>query len=208
MEEVNPRSEPTVKGREEDIQPRSAPPVTLDIPLSEDVNQEVWQNVTRARFYIQRVGEYGKRYDEMIGAGKKFVVTPYERRINEQLAASEGQNMFRNGTFQAVRLNPDEPDTQSLLHNPNNFTDEEGKSIFKLKGENFRKRIAEIDNATAMDRLKEVAYDPKVQATVHQLGMIESRLKEISHPVDHVKPGRDTAQDPSPDGGIKAVTPA
>lgn len=206
MEDVKPRAEPTIKGStDEDIQPRSAPPAILEAPLSSDLDQEIWQNVTRARFYIQRVGEYGKRYDELIGPGKKFVVTPHERRINEQLAATEGQNMFRNGTFQAIRLNPEEPDTASLLHNPNNFTDQEAKAIFRLKGEHFRNRLTEIDNTTALDRLKELAYDPKTQATVHQLGMIESRLKEISAPVDHVKPGRETSQTPS---GMKAVTPA
>jgi hypothetical protein len=183
-------------------------PLQIEEPDADQL--ETWQNATRGRVVLRRVGALGQvRYD-MIGAGKTFHITPQERRMNQEVAASEKQDFFLNGTLQPINL-ADTEDASILLDNPNLLGDEDQiRRLFKASPDVFAERLATIDNETALERLKEIAYQDETNATLNQVRMIEARLEQVAPEVENVHPGVAGAESSTTEGGerrIKAVTP-
>ena len=166
---------------------------------------ESWKNATAGRFVLTRMSTMGQRTYEMIGPNKTFAVTPAERRLNQELVASEELDAFKNGTLQPVRL-PEgtEPD---LLQNPNHIAEDEVKGMFGLHWKTFEKRLQEITNPSTLETLLELARQDDVNATVRQLEAIQARMKEVAPPLfDNVEV---VATGPTNTGpvGIRPVTP-
>jgi hypothetical protein len=86
---------------------------------------EVWRNATAGLVYINRIGEYGRKFSELIQPGRAFQVTPTERRLNQNSVALAEFDVFTNGTLEPVDLIDDEPDTEKLRNNPNLITDKD-----------------------------------------------------------------------------------
>jgi hypothetical protein len=156
---------------------RRVPAATEPIAVFAEV--ETWQNETPGTVAINRVGEYGRRVVDLIHGGRRFQVTPQERRMNQNAANSPEQDIFTNGTLRPIDLLDDDPDTEKLKANPNIFREGELPELFNLKGEMFRQRIAEIKNPAALARLIELARDPRLEATLTQYEAIKSREIEL-----------------------------
>lgn len=169
---------------------------------------ETWQNVTRGRVVLNRLGELGQKRPDMIGAGKTFHITPRDRRINQEAAANPDLDVFLNGTLQPVHLPSDNgEDYSAITANPNLLGDDtQIKRLFKASDETFAERLAEIKNSTALERLKDLANQDETGARVAQLRMIEARLEQVAPEITNIHPEtaggdeRDRTQ-------IKAVTP-
>lgn len=172
---------------------------------------ETWQNATRGRVVLRKMGALGNvRYD-MIGPGKTFHITPQERRMNQEVAASEKQDFFLNGTLQPINL-ADTEDAEILRDNPNLLGDEDQiRRLFRASTDVFAERLAGIQNETALERLKEIAYQDETEATLNQVRMIEARLEQVSPEMENIHPGVASseagASTPGGDRPIKAVTP-
>lgn len=173
---------------------------------------ETWRNVTKGRVVVRKVGALGQIRHEMIGPGKTFHLTPQERRMNQEVAANEDLDFFMNGILQPISLS-DSEDAEFLKNNPNLLGDDEQiRRLFKANDDTFAERLAEIKNASALERLKEIAYQDETRAALPQIRMIEARLSQVAPAIENVHP--DTAPntaDPSNsrggEKGIKAVTP-
>ncbi len=116
---------------------------------------------------------------ELVPAGKTVTLTPAERRLNENKVSREAYNPFTNGQLRPMFLLEDDPDYERLMGNPNVLTDQEIKKIFRLGGERFYDRIEQIDHPTVLEKLRELAEDPRTKATVHQMQMITSRIAAV-----------------------------
>lgn len=169
---------------------------------------ETWQNVTRGRVVLRRVGALGQVRHEMIGAGKTFHITPQERRMNQEVAANDDLDFFRNGVLQPINL-ADTEDAEILKNNPNLLGDEaQIRRLFQASPDVFAERLAQIKNSTALERLLELAYQDETKATVSQARMVEARLAQVAPEVENVHSGvAGAGEQPRGDSKIKAVTP-
>lgn len=164
---------------------RRVPAATEPIDVHADV--ETWQNETPGVVAINRVGEYGRRVVDLVQGGRRFQVTPQERRMNQNAANSVEQDIFTNGTLRPIDLLDDDPDTERLRSNPNIFREGELPELFNVKGEVFRQRIAEITNPATLARLIELARDPRYDASLSQYEAIKSREMELRGTLDQAE---------------------
>lgn len=148
-----------------------------DIPVQPGL--ELWHNDSEGRVLLTRLGEYGRKRDEMVPPNKDFHITPAERRVNQTAAATLEQDMFTNGTLRPVQLIPDEADTLTLLANPNNVTSDDLDGIFKLLGQNFQQRIDTITGLKTLERLITEAKDPQNKVLVDQYQMLIARRQAV-----------------------------
>lgn len=184
----------------------TTPVMTITEPDADSL--ETWQNVTRGRVVLNRIGAMGAKRPDMIGAGKTFHITPLERRINQEAAANSDLDVFLNGTLQPVHLPGDNgEDYSKLIENPNLLGDDNQiKRLFKANDEVFAERLSEIKNASALERLKDLANQDETGARVSQLRMIEARITQVAPAIENIHPDA-TGPDGRDRGTIKAVTP-
>lgn len=147
---------------------------------------ETWQNVGRGRAVLKQFNQRGELHDVMITGGKVFHLTPKERRINEEIAANEDLNMFRNGMLAPVKLIETEEDAKELAENPNVMGETEMRSLFKAHHKTFEKRVGEIKNPVVLGRLRDLASEEN--ATLKQVELIDARINEV-HPKGYIEVG-------------------
>jgi hypothetical protein len=178
--------------------PQRVPTATEPIPVKASV--ETWKNDTAGTVVINRVGEYGRRMVDLIHGGRQFQITPEERRMNQNAAHSADLDNFSNGTLRPIDLLDDDPDTEKLRNNPNILGEKDLPMLFETKGEVFRQRLAAIENPAVLDRLADLARDPRFDASLAQYEMIKSRIVEMrtDAPAEETdtKPGRRPASEP------------
>lgn len=134
-------------------------PVDPIVPADSGV--ETWRNTTAGVVFIVRVGEYGRRIEELVQGGRTFAVTPAERRMNQNLCATKDLDPFVNGTLAPVSLLEDEPDTEILRANPNNLEEADLPKLFRLPLAQFDDRIGKITNVNVIGRLLNLARAPE-----------------------------------------------
>lgn len=156
---------------------------------------EVWKNAGQARIVIQRLSSDGPRH-EMIAGGRTFTISPRERQLNQNLAATPGLDVFANGMLFPVELLEATEDT--VRTNPNHLSDDQLPALFKLHYRTFAKRMSEISNPIVLERLLTIAPE---HATIKQLEMIKERIAELCP--EQKPPEVDDSGEPK----IRAVTP-
>lgn len=150
---------------------------------------ERWRNVTRGKLAILRFGEFGRRISDLISPGAQFSVTADERRLNQQSVRHEKHDIFTNGQTELIEgLNPEDPDYEKLIVNPNLVQTEDIGRIFRLKGERFRERVATITSTHALRRLMEMCEDPKANVEYLQWRMLQDRLAALDVQIEHISP--------------------
>jgi hypothetical protein len=130
--------------------------------------------------------------------------------MNQELAASEEQDVFLNGVLQPVRLLEDAEDFERLKASPNHVSEDDVRSMFRLKAAAFTERLSQISNAAALERLMEIARSEEVDATLRQFEAIQARLAAVAPSIYQGQPDlAPSAASPNvgPPSGIKAVTP-
>lgn len=168
--------------------PARVPASAEPIPVLAQV--ETWENQTNGVVAINRVGEYGRKQVDLIQGGRRFQVTPQERRMNQNATNSAEQDIFTNGTLRPIDLLDDDPDSEKLRTNPNILGEDELPRIFALKGEHFRQRIAEITNPATLAKIVELARDPQFDATLFQYETVKQRELELRGELDDRRPAK------------------
>lgn len=181
---------------------RRVPTATEPIAVNADV--ETWQNETQGTVVINKVGEYGRRVVELVHGGRRFQVTPQERRMNQNAAHGSDQDIFSNGTLRPVSLIDDDPDTERLLANPNILAADDLPKLFTLKGDKFRERIGQITNEATLARVLELARDHRNDASLSQYEALKEREIELRSEVTDPKTSK---SDPTPERTPRPVTP-
>lgn len=175
------------------------------------VDQETWQNVTEGTVVLKRFDHRGEMAkDEVIIGGRNFHITSQERRLNQDKAADEGLDVFRNGTLHPLRLMDDTEEAKEISANPNLMSETDMKTLVRVHPKTFEKRLSEIGNATTLQRLLGMAHTE--DASIKRVEAIEARLAQVSPmsvnevrvaggPVGPIPAGDTTAP------GMRPVTP-
>jgi hypothetical protein len=142
-------------------------------------DMESWRNVSAGTHFINRLDHRGEMTRvEMIESGKTFHLTPEERRINSEKAATADLDVFRNGFFEPVRLLDDSDEARELAANPNVMSESDMRALMKVHPKTFEAKIRSITNATTLQRMVGIAHDE--DATIKRLSMIQGRLDEVT----------------------------
>lgn len=139
---------------------------------------ETWENASMSQLFIQKFNSKGDIIHEMIGGRRKVHVSPVERRMNQEIAASNDLDMFANGTLVPVHLIDSEEDSEVLQANVNAMSETAMKAVFRSQIKTFTAKIDEIANPIALRRLMEIAKE--IDASIRQVEVIQARLAELS----------------------------
>jgi hypothetical protein len=145
--------------------------------------KEIWKNDSNSDSWILTKDHNGKLVSTPVRAHNQVMITTEERQINQTRAYSPAVDIFSNGSLSPVRLLEDADDYAEIASNPNLLSEDDMKAIFKLTAAKFKARLAEIDNATAISRIMEIANSESEEVTVSmpQFKAIERRLAEVTH---------------------------
>lgn len=151
-----------------------------------NLKKETWQNVTRGYVEIQRLDSRGQEKGEMVRPGANAVISAEERRLNQDLAFSPEQDIFRNGIMQPIRVIPDtandDDDVDEVLDNPNFVSESEINALLKLTPAKLEARLQEITAVATIDRIKEVA-EADGNTTTAKAKIIQDRVAEFYPPI-------------------------
>lgn len=140
---------------------------------------EVWQNMGQGRVVLKKFDSRGRVTHEIISGGKTVHLTPEERVLNQEEAASEELDFFKNGFLAPVRL-LDESDLAETADNPNIMSEEDIRTLFRTKSnwKKFDETVQGVSNVILLDRMLKMAEAE--DATVRQVRKIHERISEIS----------------------------
>lgn len=140
---------------------------------------ETWRNATRGSIVLRRFSESGHMIEVLLRGGQAVQLSPRERRINAEAAASAKLNPFANGTMQPIRLIESEHDTAELAASPNVMSESGVLELFGAHWKQFQARIEQVDNPLLLHRMLEVADSAQVNATLNQVKTIKARLAKL-----------------------------
>jgi hypothetical protein len=140
---------------------------------------EIWMNPGLGTVFIKKMDHRGEltRW-EQVNSGRRFNITSEERRLNMEQAADETLDVFRNGTFQPVRLIGEDEESRELASNPNAMSESDMKALLSGHFKTFEHRVGQINNASTLERMLALAYDQDV--TVKRVQRIEERIGEVT----------------------------
>lgn len=144
-------------------------------------DKEVWENATPgAVASIKKINRRGDIDHERVRAGRKIVLSPHERQINQESASNEDLDMFRNGFLQPVTLVDTAEDYDLIKANPNLMTEDDLKALFKLSDKAFSARINKFTSEYPVIRMLAFAEsEPDIKRS-HEVAL-QDKLKEF-HP--------------------------
>lgn len=165
-------------------------------------DMETWENATKGRVWIKKFGADGRLRDEIVGSGRSIHLTDAERRINQEMAATEELDVFKNGILQPLRILDGTEAAKEIAENPNHLSDSDIKSLVRGHHKTLDARLKAIRNPSALQRLLEAAREE--DASISVLERIKARLSEVAPSLyDEVTPIGGDARD----GGLRPVTP-
>lgn len=139
---------------------------------------ESWMNSTPGRVWVNKFDARGNLAAEIIASGRTFHLSPQERRVNQEMAASEELDVFSNGTLQPVRLLEGDESDVEIASKPNHLSDSDIKDLVKAHHKTLEKRLEQISNPSALERVLEAALE--VDASVSTVERIKSRMREVA----------------------------
>lgn len=128
---------------------------------------EVWKNVAKGMRWYTRFNAQGLESDHRVMGGRTFTLTPFERQINQEKAATPELDHFRNGTFVLVRAS--EGTNQDEILSPSSKSASELEEMVQrvlAEPEEIDLILKELTSPVSIDRLLEflVAYDAPQEA--------------------------------------------
>lgn len=142
---------------------------------------ETWQSNIKGRVVVSRRGEYGVERDEMVPGGKKLHITPSDRRMNQERAATPELDVFSNGMLVPIQIGEA---ASEFASNPNLLTEDDIREIVKGHPKTFEKRLSEIKNLSIVEKMLDIAKEE--DCTVKRVEAIQARQDELS-PINTVK---------------------
>jgi hypothetical protein len=148
-------------------------------------NVEVWRNAANGpRWYIV-YDVHGRESSKVVGSGRTFSLTVFERQVNQEKAATPDLDLFRNGGFILEKAAEDTVETE--FASPNARTDAELEELaLDLMGghQEIDKVLRDLTSATTLNRLME-----QLVAEGADSSLVE-KVREAYHKVDTSKQAR------------------
>lgn len=143
-------------------------------------DKETWENSTRSQIWVLTSDTRGEPRSELVRPGQKVQVTVAERLLNSDRAYDSAVDVFRNGSLVPVRLIDSAEDYEEHANNPNNMSESDMVALFKLSAAQFKKRLQEISNPAALDRIVALSEDDATKATLSQVKAARARFNDVS----------------------------
>jgi len=91
--------------------------------MAGDEKLEVWKNTTTGMRWAKFHDRGGNEQTKLVQGGRTFAITPFDRQVNQDMAATPAQDLFRNGTFTLVKAAEDT--NMDEIKSPDSLTDNE-----------------------------------------------------------------------------------
>ena len=140
---------------------------------------EVWQSAIRGLIVLKRFDRKGDLINEKVAAGGKVMLLPEERLFNQELAASQEQDMFSNGMLIPLKLVESAEDYEELKGNPNHLTEDDMRVLLSKKADELRAGISEVTNAVTLQRMLAIA-EADDDTTIKTVEVIKNRITEVT----------------------------
>lgn len=141
------------------------------------MERETWQNATKGRVAVVQHDAKGGLKQTLVKGGGTIALATEERVLNNDMAANDKLDVFKNGTMVPVRLIDGTEDLAEIQSNPNLKSEADLRDLFNLHWKQFDSEVSTIENVTTLYRMREIAQEG--DATVRQVNIIEARLAEI-----------------------------
>jgi hypothetical protein len=170
--------------------------------------QETWKNVTAGTVVLKRLDHRGElTRDEIVIGDKSFHITSAERRLNQESAADEELDVFKNGTLHPLRLIEDSEEALEIASNPNLMSESDMQVLIKAHFKTFAKGLSDIGNVTTLQRLLSMARSE--DASISRVEAISDRIAEMNPTLINDVQVVGTSPEPSRGGpapGMRPVT--
>lgn len=169
---------------------------------------ETWMSGIDGIIWLRKFDRKGEIIEEQVKPHGKVILTPEERRYNQELVVESSLDPFQNGMLVPISLVESADDYDQLRGNPNHLTEadmramlEDHKALDQLRGD-----IGQVSNPTTLQRLLAIAESDEVDATIRQVKVIRERLSEIAVEATYTE----VEQFTSPEGrdGVRTTAPA
>lgn len=139
---------------------------------------ETWENASPGKVWVWKGdARTGALKDEVIASGQKLMIKNEDRIMNQDMAAQDDLDIFKNGTMMPVRL-VDADEQKELASNPNFISESEMKDLFSGHWKTFETKVGSITNAGVLQRMLDISSD--VDAKVRQVEVLKARLTELN----------------------------
>lgn len=117
---------------------------------------EVWKNQAAGMRWYTILDRQGREVGKTVQGYRTFTLTAFDRQINQDMAASPEQDLFRNGSFVLIKK---AADTQmDEIESPDSFTDQELTTLIHevlAKDKTIEEVIFPVESPLTLGRLME-----------------------------------------------------
>lgn len=142
------------------------------------IEVETWENASRGIVWVKKLDRMGNLKDEVIRAGMKVVLSTEERMFNQDSAATEDLDVFKNGRLIPVRLIETAEDAKEIAANPNLISESEMRGLFKAHHKTFEAKVNSITNVVALERMSAMAEEEN--ASLRQVNLLQARMSDLA----------------------------
>lgn len=155
---------------------------------------EVWKNSAAGMRWYKILDRQGFEHGKTVQGGRTFTLTAFDRQINQDLAATPEQDLFRNGNFVLIKK---ANDTQmDEIESPDSFTDAELTTLVHeilAKDKTIEVAIHFVESPVTLGRLmEELVIEDAPQSAIDAV-RAKKESKEATVPVqrEFVAPSRE-----------------
>ena len=152
---------------------------------------EIWRNSSLGMCSVRVLDTFGREDDKVVRGGQTFQLSTHERKMNQWLAATPEQDMFRNGYFSLIA--PSGETDMEEIQSPDSWTDKEIEDfVLQRVGED---KAGAVDPADALNKVLDVMVSTltlrrfQEEVVVQKLPakyrkLVDDRLRDIEKPAE------------------------
>lgn len=140
--------------------------------------KEMWRSSVAGMLGVIKYDPRGNEYCEVVRSGQVLAITTEERMLNQERAATEAKDFFKNGSLTPVKLLDDAEDLEDIAANPNLISEEDMKALFTSNWKIFDAKVDGISNVGTLKKMIAIANEG--EATVRQVNKLGQRLADLS----------------------------
>jgi len=117
---------------------------------------EIWKNSSAGMRWYKVLDRLGQQVGKTVQGGRTFTLTPFDRQLNQDEAASPEQDLFRNGQFVLIKAAQDT--NMAEIESSDSFTDSELTALVHeilAKDKTIEAAIHFIESPVTLTRLME-----------------------------------------------------
>lgn len=142
------------------------------------MEQETWKNASRGKVWVRKTDRRGELKDELIKSGGLVKISTDDRQYNQELAASDRSDCFKNGRLVPVKILDTTEDAAEIAANPNLMSETDMVDLLGAHFKTFEKKIGEITNSVTLNRILDLAEERDEK--VSKINLVKTRILDVS----------------------------